>query len=68
MIEDKYWIVTENDFNKRYALCLECKEYNKDYDVCTICSCEMKSKATTIYAECPIGKWGRLDGNIKTSN
>lgn len=68
MIENKYWLVTQKDFDNRYSICLNCEEYNKEYDVCTVCSCEMKNKATTIYAECPKGKWGRLDGNISFSN
>lgn len=64
MTKDKYWIVTQKDFDSRYSICLECPEYNKESDRCKICSCEMKSKASTIYSECPIGKWGNLVGNI----
>jgi hypothetical protein len=64
MTQDRYWIVKQEDFEKRYSICKSCDQYDTKYDVCKMCSCEMKSKTTSIYSECPSGKWGRLDGNL----
>jgi hypothetical protein len=64
MTEERYWIVKQEDFEKRYSICKSCDSYNKEHDLCLLCHCEMKSKTTSIYSECPDGKWGRLDGNL----
>jgi hypothetical protein len=48
--------VTEEVYQKRFDICKKCPSILKDF-ICSICVCEMKSKAMVEYSKCPINKW-----------
>lgn len=43
----------------RLSVCGECSRYKAK--VCTACGCFMPAKVLLSEAECPEGKWGRVD-------
>ncbi len=43
---------------KRLEICQPCEHFRKRIGQCAKCGCKLVVKTSTIYEECPIGKWG----------
>jgi hypothetical protein len=52
--------LTEEEKNVRYEICKACDHYISLTTQCTQCGCIMKLKTALPFAECPIGKWGKI--------
>lgn len=50
---------------KRMELCLSCPELIGLTKQCKKCGCFMEAKTKLPHAECPIGKWQRIEISIK---
>lgn len=48
---------TEEVFDTRLTICMECPELIPAINQCTKCGCLMELKAKLEAAKCPIGKW-----------
>lgn len=46
---------------ERMAICLECPELIKFTKQCKKCGCFMEAKTKLPNAECPLGKWKKID-------
>jgi hypothetical protein len=46
---------------ERLAICNSCPQLFKPTWTCKSCGCFMKVKGRLSYAECPLGKWGKVD-------
>jgi len=49
--------VSEEEGNRRYALCEGCEFYDTVQFRCMKCGCFMKGKVKMVAAKCPINKW-----------
>jgi hypothetical protein len=45
---------------ERAKICNECEHLNKLISQCRKCGCWMPAKTRLNWAECPIGKWGKI--------
>lgn len=51
---------------ERYAICVGCTSYNKDYQQCNECGCNISNqniflnKLAWADQECPLGKWSKV--------
>lgn len=45
---------------ERRSICNACP--SKKLGVCTECGCPLLSKIKVSFTECPLGKWGKVDG------
>lgn len=61
---------SQQEILERFAICSQtCDMYNKKDSTCMVCGCNVNQKKIFLNKlawadqECPIGKWGRLDGN-----
>jgi hypothetical protein len=45
---------------ERAAICNSCPELFKPTWTCKKCGCFMKVKTRVSFAECPLGKWGKV--------
>ena len=43
----------------RMDICKACPSWNKRFNRCTECGCQMKVKVALTSSECPLRKWGR---------
>jgi hypothetical protein len=53
----------------RFSKCIECPFRKGVFgigDVCSKCTCPLKSKLASYQSECPIGKWGKIE--VKEKN
>lgn len=50
-------------FLERLEICKSCPEFIKSTTQCKKCGCIMSAKTKLPNAECPLGKWGRVDKN-----
>lgn len=41
----------------RFAICKQCKHYNRKFARCKLCGCVMIAKVALKGAKCPDGKW-----------
>jgi hypothetical protein len=48
---------TQELFDKRFSICLDCPELINITKQCKKCGCFMNAKAALESAKCPIGKW-----------
>ena len=55
---------TKEEARQRLDTCAQC-EHNK-YGLCTSCGCVIKAKVWLLNAECPQGKWAKI--NMDTNN
>jgi hypothetical protein len=53
--------VSDAVYEERWGMCQACPELIKLTKQCKKCGCFMKIKTTLPGAECPIGKWGKVD-------
>ncbi|MBF90111.1 MAG: hypothetical protein CMG75_10770 [Candidatus Marinimicrobia bacterium] len=51
-------ISTDETYNKRIAICVECDKYDEGDHRCLECGCYLNAKARFGHESCPIGKWG----------
>ena len=47
----------ENVAIARFAICLQCDQFNHESDRCNSCGCMMTAKSMCMECECPLGKW-----------
>ena len=52
-------------FIERFEICKSCPEFIKLTTQCKQCGCIMSAKTKLPNAECPLGKWGRVDTDEK---
>jgi len=52
-------------FVERFEICKSCPEFIKLTTQCKQCGCIMSAKTKLPNAECPLGKWGRIDEDEK---
>jgi hypothetical protein len=50
---------------ERAKICNECEHLNKVLSQCRKCGCWMPAKTRLNWAECPIGKWGKIEKTEK---
>ena len=50
---------------ERAKICNECEHLNKVLGQCRKCGCWMPAKTRLNWAECPIGKWGKIEKTEK---
>ena len=62
----KILLFNKEIINKRMNECKKCEFLTNYTNQCTKCSCFMNVKVRIATASCPIGKWGREDGNTST--
>jgi hypothetical protein len=53
--------VTEDLKESRMSICRDCKYFVSLTQQCTQCGCIMPAKTTLPHAECPKGKWGKVE-------
>lgn len=46
---------------ERFSVCSECPDLIKLTSQCKLCGCFMKIKVKLSHAECPAGKWGKIN-------
>jgi hypothetical protein len=46
---------------QRMAICNGCEHLGPIIKVCKLCGCFMPAKTLLPFAECPVGKWGKLE-------
>lgn len=51
----------ENIINQRFEICKACPELISTTHQCKKCGCFMNLKTKLVSAECPLGKWGRVE-------
>lgn len=51
--------VPEDVKQLRMDICMACPSWDKRYNRCTECGCQMRVKAGLTSSECPLKKWGR---------
>lgn len=49
--------VSQDDAEKRKAICENCTFFNKEQQRCTKCGCYMAVKVYLKASSCPVGKW-----------
>lgn len=49
--------VSQEEFDKRYAICNKCPLFFNATKQCRQCGCFMNIKAKMSHATCPVGKW-----------
>lgn len=59
-LTDRVKPVTEKERAVRYDTCLSCENFIKLTNQCTKCGCLMSAKTYLAFAECPVGKWGKV--------
>jgi hypothetical protein len=47
---------------ERTLICKQCEHLVQIFNVCNVCGCFMPIKTKLKRAECPIGKWGKYEG------
>jgi len=57
LLNPKTKSTTDDLFNQRYSICLQCPELLQITKQCKKCGCFMNMKAKLESAKCPIGKW-----------
>lgn len=50
--------------NERLEICKGCEHFIKLTQSCSKCGCFMSAKTTLPNAECPVGKWHKVDVKI----
>lgn len=54
---------SQNTIDYRFAICVSCDRYNKEYSQCLECGCNLSNKSQLLNKlawadqECPLGKW-----------
>ena len=49
--------------DQRYAICQSCEDFLTLTKQCRLCLCLMPLKVKWDKAECPAGKWGKIDAD-----
>lgn len=57
LLNPKTKTATEEEYSKRYSICLECPELVQLTKQCKKCGCFMTAKTKLEAAKCPLGKW-----------
>jgi hypothetical protein len=47
---------------ERYSICQSCDQFNSTFKSCKDCGCFMPAKVLLKFSKCPLGKWGRMQG------
>lgn len=50
-------LASEEEFNRRRAICFACDLYDAEKDRCAKCGCGLKAKPRLATERCPVGKW-----------
>lgn len=61
LLNPKVEHVSDEEQQSRYSLCLSCPELINLTKQCKKCGCVMPLKTKLKAAECPIGKWEKID-------
>jgi hypothetical protein len=59
-LKDRVKPLSEEESKVRHDICKACDHYISMTTQCTKCGCFMKLKTALPFAECPIGKWGKV--------
>lgn len=57
---------SQKDIDYRFAICLSCDSYDKNYQQCNVCGCNINNKKTFLNKlawadqQCPLSKWNSL--------
>jgi hypothetical protein len=58
-------LLPEEEQTLRFDICKSCEHFISLTTQCKKCGCVMKAKTYLPYAECPIGKWGKVEQEQK---
>ena len=56
--------ISNEDYEKRLKICLDCEHYDNANDMCKLCGCSCQgkrfyfAKLKMVKESCPINKWG----------
>ena len=53
--------LSEEERNVRYDICKSCEHFISATTQCDQCKCIMAAKTYLPFAECPIGKWNKVN-------
>ena len=53
-------LVSDETREQRYSTCKACEHINEKR-ICTLCDCLMPVKTLWAEAECPVGKWSKVE-------
>lgn len=49
--------ITEEEAQRRLAICRECEDFLPELEECRLCGCPMARKTWYRASKCPVGKW-----------
>ena len=59
--------VTEKEYEDRLKTCNDCVYLTRSTNMCKVCGCFMKVKASLPSSSCPLGKWSLRDSSVNST-